>query len=90
MGEIRIGCEREGEMWKFWVRANGPGIEAQHYARIFQIFQTLAPRDVFESTGVGLAIIKRIIELYEGKIWVEAEVGQGSTFYFTLPQQIGV
>ncbi|HUT31246.1 MAG TPA: ATP-binding protein [Sedimentisphaerales bacterium] len=85
-GRIGIGCAEEGDFWKFSVADNGPGIEEKHFERIFRIFQTLAPRDQFESTGIGLTVIKKIIELHGGKIWVESEVGQGSTFFFTLPK----
>jgi signal transduction histidine kinase len=50
------------------------------------MFQTLAPRDDVESTGVGLTVAKKIVELYGGKIWVESKMGQGSTFLFTIPK----
>ena len=51
------------------------------------MFQTLSSRDEFESTGVGLTVVKKIVEYYGGKIWLESELGEGSTFYFTLPKQ---
>jgi len=86
-GQIRIGCVEEDGFWKFSVADNGPGIEEKYFEKIFQIFQTLSPRDDSESTGVGLTIIKKIVELYDGKIWVESTVGEGSTFFFTLPKQ---
>ena len=54
--------------------------------KIFQIFQTLTPRDEHESSGVGLTLVKKIIEQYGGSLWVESEPGKGSTFYFTLPK----
>jgi signal transduction histidine kinase len=85
-GTIKIGCAEENGFWKFSVADNGPGIEEQHFERIFKIFQTLNSQDNFESTGIGLTVIKKIVEMYGGKIWVESEVGQGSTFYFTLPK----
>ncbi|SCX58793.1 Tar ligand binding domain-containing protein [Nitrosospira sp. Nsp1] len=85
-GEIRITCIAEGEQWKFSVVDNGPGIESRHFERIFQLFQTLAPRDRIESTGVGLALVKKIVEMYGGSVWVESTMGKGSTFFFTLPQ----
>lgn len=85
-GEIHIGCIAEGKSWKFYVRDNGPGIEQRHFERIFQLFQTLVPRDRVESTGVGLALVKKIIELHDGKVWLESKVGEGSTFFFTLPR----
>lgn len=86
-GEIHVGCVAEGDFWKFRVADNGPGIEEKHFERIFRIFQTLAPKDEYESTGVGLTLVKKIVEMYGGRVWVESEVGRGSTFFFTLPQQ---
>jgi PAS domain S-box-containing protein len=86
-GRITIGCVEENGFWKFSVADNGPGIEQQHFEKIFRIFQTLSSRDEFESTGIGLTVIKKIVELYGGKIWLESEVGRGSTFFFTLPKQ---
>ena len=91
-GEIRIACGAEGRQWKFSITDNGPGIDQQHFEKIFQLFQTLAPRDRVESTGVGLALVKKIVEMYGGRVWVESTVGpgstvkQGSTFFFTLPR----
>jgi PAS domain S-box-containing protein len=85
-GEIRIACSDEGDRWKFSVKDNGPGIESRHFEKIFQLFQTLAPRDRIESTGVGLALVKKIVELYSGRIWLQSRPGEGSTFFFTLPK----
>jgi light-regulated signal transduction histidine kinase (bacteriophytochrome) len=84
-GEIHIGHSEMKDCWEFYVSDTGMGIEARHFDKVFQIFQTLAPRDQSESTGVGLAIVKKIVESYDGKIWLTSEVGQGSTFCFTLP-----
>jgi len=86
-GRINIGCADEGNAWKFSVSDNGPGIEQRHFERIFQLFQTLAPRDRIESTGVGLSLVKKIVEMYGGKIGLESTVGHGSTFSFTLPKE---
>ncbi|MCZ6676221.1 MAG: ATP-binding protein [Candidatus Poribacteria bacterium] len=86
-GRIEIGCVRANGCWRFRVADNGPGIEERHFERIFQMFQTLAPRDEIESTGVGLAVVKKSVEMCGGKTWVESEVSQGSTFFFTLPQE---
>ena len=86
-GDIVIACEDTGDTWTFRVADNGPGIEEQHFDRIFKIFQTLNSRDEYESTGVGLTLVKKIVERCGGRIWVESEVGQGSTFLFTLPKQ---
>ena len=89
-GQIKVDCVKENGFWKFSVADNGPGIEEKHFERIFKIFQTLAPRDEFESTGVGLTIAKKIVEMYGGKIWVQSKVGEGSTFFFTLPKALSV
>ncbi|MFA5251399.1 MAG: PAS domain S-box protein [Phycisphaerae bacterium] len=86
-GQIKVGCVEKDGFWEFYVADNGPGIEEKYFEKIFQLFQTLAPRDEFESTGIGLTVAKKIVELYNGKIWVESEPGQGSTFFFTLPKQ---
>lgn len=84
-GVVTVGCVDEGAHWKFSVADNGPGIDRSYHVKIFQIFQTLAPRDKHESSGIGLTLVKKIIEQYGGSIWVESEPGKGSTFYFTLP-----
>ena len=86
-GQIKVGCVTDNGYWKFSVSDNGPGIEEKDFEKIFQIFQTLVPRDEFESTGIGLTLIKKIVESYDGKIWVESKPGEGSTFFFTLPKQ---
>ena len=86
-GRIRIGCVEEDGFWKFSIADNGPGIEERHFERIFRIFQTLSSRDGYENTGVGLTVVKKIVELYGGRIYVQSEVGKGSTFFFTLPKQ---
>ncbi|MGB1038439.1 MAG: PAS domain-containing sensor histidine kinase [Bacteroidia bacterium] len=83
-GEIEVGMRDKGNYFVFSVRDNGPGIEDTHFQKIFQIFQTLQTRDEYESTGIGLSIVKRIVELNGGKISVESEVGVGTTFYFSV------
>jgi PAS domain S-box-containing protein len=86
-GRVEVRCIEEDGFWKFSVADNGPGIEEKYFEKIFQLFQTLTPRDESESTGIGLTVTKKIVELYNGRIWVESEPGQGSTFFFTLPKQ---
>lgn len=86
-GEITVEWLDAGAFWQFSISDNGPGIDSKYHDRIFQIFQTLKPQNEQESTGVGLSIVKKIVELHGGKIWVESEVGNGSTFWFTLPKQ---
>jgi len=88
-GWIKIGCVEQDGFWKFSVADNGPGIEKKHFEKIFKIFQALPTSPYFEGTGVGLTVAKKIVELYDGKIWVESKVGEGSTFFFTLPKQKG-
>jgi|GEM_PF-493984 len=87
-GRIRIGCKDEGQAWRFFVSDNGPGIDRRYHEKIFKIFQTLTPRDELDSAGIGLAVVKKVVELYGGKVWVESELGAGSTFFFTLPKQV--
>ncbi|WP_233809860.1 sensor histidine kinase [Paraburkholderia sp. HP33-1] len=89
-GDIRVDCVREDDRWKFSVADNGVGIESRHFERIFQLFQTLVPRDRVESTGVGLTLVRKIVEMYGGRVWVESTVGVGSTFYFTFPVTPGM
>ena len=86
-GQIKVGCTEEECFWKFGVVDNGPGIDKKYYEKIFKIFQTLLPSDETESTGIGLSIAKKIVSMNAGSIWVESEVGEGSTFFFTLPKQ---
>jgi signal transduction histidine kinase len=92
-GRVVIGCRREPaggelagvEVWHFSVADNGRGIEERHFERIFHLFQTLAARDEMERTGVGLALVKKIVEIESGRLWVESTPGVGTTFHFTLP-----
>ncbi len=86
-GQIRVGCVTQEDSWRFSVTDNGPGIDKKYFDKIFKIFQTLGPHDGIESTGIGLSIVKKLVELNKGRVWVESQVGAGSTFFFTLPKQ---
>jgi PAS domain S-box-containing protein len=86
-GWIKVDCVEQDSFWKFSVTDNGPGIEEKHFEKIFKIFQALPTSPDFEGTGVGLTVAKKLVELYHGRIWVESKIGEGSTFFFTLPNQ---
>jgi PAS domain S-box-containing protein len=86
-GRIQVACVEQDGFWKFSVADNGPGIEEKHFEKIFKIFQALPTSPDFEGTGVGLTVTKKLVELYNGKVWVESKVSEGSTFFFTFPKQ---
>jgi len=83
--EITIGFEDHVDEVEFFVADNGPGIEERYFEKIFKIFQRLSSDG--SGTGVGLALVKKIIQDHKGRIWVESEVGQGTTFRFVLPKR---
>jgi light-regulated signal transduction histidine kinase (bacteriophytochrome) len=81
---IHISAEKAGMEWIISVKDNGMGIDPQYFERIFVLFQRLHAGDAYQGTGIGLALCKRIIQGYGGRIWVESEPGNGSIFHFTL------
>ncbi len=83
--QISITAEKIEESWRFAVRDNGIGIKPEFHDRVFEIFKRLQTSGQYDGTGIGLAICKRIVERFGGRIWVESQFGRGSTFYFTLP-----
>jgi signal transduction histidine kinase len=82
---VEVTCRRDDDYYQFSIADNGPGIAPQYRDRIWQIFQTLAPRDKVEGTGIGLSVVRKIVEGRGGRAWLDSEVGQGSTFHFTWP-----
>lgn len=87
-GNIHIGSRVMKTEYEFYVADDGPGIDPQFHEKIFVIFQSLQPRDVIEGSGIGLAIVKKIVERQGGKIWLTSVMGKGTTFYFTWPKDV--
>lgn len=82
---IRVGAQRRGRRWEFHVADDGVGIAREFADKIWGLFQTLERRDKVESTGIGLSVVRKIVESQGGKAWVESELGRGATFRFTWP-----
>jgi PAS domain S-box-containing protein len=83
--QICISAEKKASEWVFSVQDNGIGIDTQYSEKIFEVFKRLHNKEAYPGTGIGLAVCKKIVERHCGSIWVESELGKGSTFYFTLP-----
>jgi signal transduction histidine kinase len=86
---VNVSAENSGNEWTVAVHDNGIGIGAKHHERIFEIFRRLHTEDQYPGTGIGLAVCRRIINRHGGKIWLESEPGEGSTFYFSIPEPPG-
>lgn len=81
-GLVEIGSRDIGTHWEFSIRDNGVGIPKEYHEKIFKIFQSIGNKE--RSTGIGLSIVKKILDLYDGHVWLDSEIGEGTTFYFTL------
>lgn len=81
-GLVLIGVREVDDFWEFYIRDNGVGIPAEYHEKIFQIFQTVSTHR--KGSGIGLSIVKKIVEIYGGRVWLESAPGEGTTFYFTL------
>jgi PAS domain S-box-containing protein len=86
-GSIQLSYQERGDCYEFAITDDGPGIAPEHHDRMFKIFQAVNPQNRSDSTGIGLAIVKKIVEAEGGTIWLESQLGQGTTFYFTWFQR---
>jgi signal transduction histidine kinase len=87
-GHVWVSAQEKGDWIEFAVTDDGPGIDPQFHERIFGVFQTLKPRDEVDGSGIGLALVKRLVEMRGGTIVVESSAGHGATFRFTWPKFI--
>jgi signal transduction histidine kinase len=85
---VRVAVSDEGDFYRFSVADNGPGIPRQFHTKIWEIFQTLQPRDKVEGAGIGLALVRKNVESRGGRAWLESEESHGSEFHFLWPKHL--
>ena len=83
--KIKISARQKNNEWEFAIEDNGIGIDEKFADKVFIIFQRLHPQNTYEGTGIGLAYCKKIVELHNGRIWFKSTLGEGTTFFFTIP-----
>lgn len=86
--KITISAKELEKEFRFTVQDDGDGIDPRFHEKIFQLYQTLKPKDELEANGIGLALVKKTIEFYGGRIWVESAKGEGARFIFTWPKKL--
>jgi light-regulated signal transduction histidine kinase (bacteriophytochrome) len=86
---INVFAEEKPDGWKIAVNDNGIGIEEKFYEKVFVVFSRLHTRDKYEGTGIGLSLCKKIVDKHEGRIWIDSKLGEGTTFYITIPKKPG-
>jgi signal transduction histidine kinase len=84
---VRISAIDRGDDWEFTVEDNGAGIPLEHHARVWQLFQTLQPRDTSETTGIGLTIVRKQVESHGGRVWIDPTVTPGAAIRMTWPKR---
>jgi signal transduction histidine kinase len=82
---VTVSAERDGDAWRIMIEDNGIGIDMQFQDRVFEIFQRLHERGMYDGTGIGLAVVKRIVEHHGGRVGLHSTPGHGTRFWFTLP-----